>query len=220
MNALISPSILSANLTNLIDDLRECEIAGADAFHIDVMDGRFVPNITFGPTIVRACKSSTSLPLDVHLMIVEPEKHLEAFAEAGADMITVHYETCPHIHRTLQSIRDLGVKPGITFNPATPLDGLRYLAGMFDMVLIMSVNPGFGGQEFIPATLTKIQDLRLLLDEIGSDAIIQVDGGIDARTIGPVYAAGGRNFVAGTAVFGHPGGITAGMESLRQALVK
>lgn len=220
MRATISPSILSANLANLIHDLRECESAGADKIHIDVMDGRFVPNITFGPVIVKACKHATSLPLDVHLMIVEPEKHLEAFVEAGADAITVHYETCPHIHRTLQRIRDLGAAPGITFNPATPVDGLRYLSGMFDLVLIMSVNPGFGGQKFIPSAVDKVRRTRELLQEIGSDAVIQVDGGIDAETIAAVYEAGARDFVAGTAVFGHPGGISAGIASLRKALVK
>jgi len=220
MRATISPSILSANLGNLIHDLRECESAGADKIHIDVMDGRFVPNISFGPVIVRACKKVTSLPLDVHLMIVEPEKHLEAFVEAGADAITVHHETCPHIHRTLQRIRDLGAAPGITFNPATPVDGLRYLSGMFDLVLIMSVNPGFGGQKFIPSAVDKVRRTRELLQEIGSDAVIQVDGGIDAETIAAVYEAGARDFVAGTAVFGHPGGISAGSASLRKALVK
>lgn len=220
MPATISPSILSANLAYLERDLRACESAGADKIHIDVMDGRFVPNITFGPVIVKTCKKITHLPLDVHLMIVEPEKHLEAFVEAGADAITVHYETCPHIHRTLQRIRDLGAAPGITFNPATPVEGLRYLAGMFDLVLIMSVNPGFGGQKFIPSALAKLRDTQRLLQEIGSEAVIQVDGGIDARTIAPAYAAGARDFVAGTAVFGHAGGIGAGIASLREALVK
>ncbi len=218
MTALISPSILSADLTQLGAELQACEAAGADALHIDVMDGSFVPNITFGPDIVAACKRATSLPLDVHLMIVEPEKHLKAFANAGADILTVHYETCPHIHRTLQTIRELGVKPGLTFNPGTPVDALEYLADMVELVLIMSVNPGFSGQKFIPQSIEKIRRTRSILDAHGSKAIIQVDGGISAATIRANYEAGARNFVAGNAVFKHPGGIAGGVRALREAL--
>lgn len=219
MAVLISPSILSADLSRLGSELQACEAAGADAIHIDVMDGRFVPNITFGPDIVAACRKVTSLPLDVHLMIVEPEKHLKTFADAGADYLTVHYETCPHIHRTLQTIRELGVKPGLTFNPGTPVEPLELLADLVDLVLIMSVNPGFGGQKFIPQAIEKIQKTREILDAHGSKAIIQVDGGITAATIRANYEAGARNFVAGTAVFKHPEGIAGGVYALREALV-
>jgi len=219
MAALISPSILSADFSRLGEELRACEEAGADAIHIDVMDGRFVPNITFGPDIVAACRRVTSLPLDVHLMIVEPERHLKAFADAGANYLTVHYETCPHIHRTLQTIVELGVRPGLTFNPGTPVDPLELLTDMVDMVLIMSVNPGFGGQRFIPQAIDKIQQTRAILDAHGSKAIIQVDGGVAGDTIRVIYEAGARNFVAGTAVFKYPEGIANGIGVLRRALV-
>ena len=219
MTALISPSILSADLTRLGAELQGCEAAGADAIHIDVMDGRFVPNITFGPDIVAACKRATSLPLDVHLMILEPENHLKSFADAGADYLTVHYETCPHIHRTIQTIRELGVKPGLTFNPGTPVEPLELLAEMVEMVLIMSVNPGFGGQSYIPQSIGKIRRTREILDRHASKAIIQVDGGITAATIRASYEAGARNFVAGTAVFKHPEGVSGGIRALHEALV-
>ena len=219
MNSLISPSILSADFTNLGVDVRACEKGGADMIHIDVMDGSYVPNITFGPDIVKACRRITNLPLDVHLMIVEPEKHLKSFIDAGADIVTVHFETCPHIHRTLQTIREMGAKAGLTFNPGTPMDSLNYLGDLVDQVLIMSVNPGFGGQKFIPISLEKIAAAKLMLEKWNSEAVIQVDGGISAQTIAEVYLAGARNFVAGTAVFGHPEGIAAGIAALRAALV-
>ena len=219
MNAIISPSILSADLKYLGAQVREAQQAGADQIHVDVMDGRFVPNITFGPEIVRACRDATDLPVDVHLMIVEPEKHLKSFIEAGANTVTIHYETCPHIHRSLQSIREMGARAGLTYNPGTPLESLRYLADVVDQVLIMSVNPGFGGQEYIPFSLEKIRTVKGILEEFNSQAVIQVDGGISAETILENWQAGARNFVAGTAIFKHPDGIAAGISALRAALV-
>lgn len=219
MKANISPSILSSDLKNLGAQVLAAQEGGADEIHVDVMDGCFVPNITFGPEIVRACKDSCDLPVDVHLMIIEPEKHLKDFIKAGASTVTIHFETCPHIHRSLQTIRELGAKAGLTFNPGTPVDGLNYLTDVVDQVLIMSVNPGFGGQMFIPSALEKISLVKWVLEEAGSNAIIQVDGGISAETILEVYQAGARNFVAGTAVFKHPEGIAAGIAALRAALV-
>lgn len=218
MKTIISPSILSADLTKLGEELRAVQEAGADEIHVDVMDGSFVPNISFGPDIVKAVKASTSLPVDVHLMIVEPEKHLKSFVDAGADTITIHYETCPHIHRSLQSIRELGVKAGLTFNPGTPLEPLTLLTELVDQVLIMSVNPGYGGQKFIPMALDKIRQTAKILQDHGSEAIIQVDGGISAETIRSAHLAGARNFVAGTAIFRHPKGMKVGIEELRKAL--
>ncbi len=215
---MIAPSILAADFSQLGDQVRQAVEGGADWIHIDVMDGRFVPNISFGPQVVKTVRSLTDLPLDVHLMIVEPERHLKAFADAGADHLTVHYETCPHIHRTLQTIRDLGVSPGITLNPGTPVTDLRELTHDFDHVLIMSVNPGFGGQSFIPTTLDKLRRTKALLEATGSEAMIQVDGGIDPSNIRECYEAGATNFVAGSSIFKHANGITAGIDALRQAL--
>jgi ribulose-phosphate 3-epimerase len=201
---LIAPSILSADFTCLGKEVAAVETAGADWIHIDVMDGRFVPNITYGPIIVEACKRATSLPLDVHLMIEKPEEIIPAFAEAGADYISVHAETCPHLHRTLQQIRELGVKPGVALNPATPLSSIEYIADQLEFVLIMSVNPGFGGQKFIGSSIEKIRTLSDLLAQKNPAAVIQVDGGINAGTIAAVAKAGARCFVAGSAIFNTP----------------
>lgn len=218
MNYFISPSILSANFEHLAEDLIQCKRGGADWIHIDVMDGRFVPNITYGPLIVEACRRAVDLPLDVHLMIIEPEKHIEAFAKAGADAITVHVETCPNLHRTLQTIHELKLKAGVTINPGTPIESLTEVISMIDMVLIMSVNPGFGGQNFIPQSVDKITRLKKMMDEFSSPAIIQVDGGVSHENINQLFKAGARNFVAGSAIFNHPGGIGAGIQALRRAL--
>lgn len=218
MSYIIAPSILSADLRHLEDQIQQAVEAGADWIHVDVMDGNFVPNITFGPGIVKTVRKITHLPIDVHLMIVNPEQHIQQFAQAGADNITVHYETCPHIQRTLESIRELGVTPSIVINPGTPVSSLRELTHDFKMVLLMTVNPGFGGQTFIPWMLDKIRRTKALFDETGSDAQIQVDGGIDSKTIKACYQAGARNFVAGSAIFNHEDGIAAGIKALREAL--
>ena len=198
----IAPSILSADFTHLGEEVKAVEKAGADYIHIDVMDGHFVPNITIGPLIVKAVKRVTSLPLDVHLMIADPDRYIQEFAEAGADILTVHAETLNHLHRTVQAIRDLGVKPSVSLNPATPLDPLDYILGDLDMVLLMSVNPGFGGQAFIPSVVPKIERLRERIDREGLKVEIEVDGGIGPDTINAVSRAGAEVFVAGSAIFG------------------
>ncbi len=220
MSIIIAPSILSADFTRLGEQIKEAEDGGADWVHVDVMDGRFVPNITFGPLVVKAVRRVTNLPIDVHLMIVEPERHLKAFADAGTDHLTVHYETCPHIHRTLQTIRELGMSPGIVINPGTPVNVLEELTHGFDSVLIMTVNPGFGGQSFIETTYDKISRTKDLLERTCSKATIQVDGGISAETIKACFDAGATNFIAGSAVFNHENGVAAGISALRDALQK
>jgi ribulose-phosphate 3-epimerase len=197
MNVKIAPSILSADFSRLGDEIRAVEAAGADWIHVDVMDGRFVPNITIGPPVVRAARRATRLPLDVHLMIVEPERYVAEFAAAGADVITVHAEACVHLHRTLQMIRDLGKKAGVAFNPATSVDPLAHVAGLADLVLVMSVNPGFGGQKFIESALPKIRAVRSL----APGAEIEVDGGIGADNAAAVKGAGATVLVAGNAVY-------------------
>ena len=214
MSIIIAPSILAADINQLGDQVQQAAEAGADWIHVDVMDGRFVPNITFGPLVRRI----TDLPIDVHLMIVEPEKHLQAFASAGTNHITVHFETCPHIHRTLQQIREMGMSPGIVINPGTPISILRELTHDFDSVLIMTVNPGFGGQSFIGTMFDKIRRTKDLLQETGSKATIQVDGGISIDTIQACYEAGATNFIAGSSIFGYQDGIAAGIKALRSAI--
>jgi ribulose-phosphate 3-epimerase len=205
----VAPSILSADFGRLADEVRAAEAAGADWIHVDVMDGRFVPNITIGPVVVQAVRAATKLPLDVHLMIVEPEKYLEDFARAGADGLTVHVEASPHLHRTLQHIRSLGKKAGVVLNPHTPEESIRHVLGDVDVILVMSVNPGFGGQSFIPSALDKLRALRGMLDRGGHSAVLEVDGGVAPGGVAKsVIEAGARMLVAGSAVFGRAGGAT------------
>jgi ribulose-phosphate 3-epimerase len=204
MSVLIAPSILSADFAVLGEAIAAVERGGADLIHVDVMDGHFVPNITIGPPVVRSIKRVAKVPLDVHLMIQEPDRYIEAFAEAGASMISVHVEVLPHLHRTVHAIKGLGVKAGVVLNPSTPVLALEQIAGDVDFVLVMSVNPGFGGQTFIPRSEGKIRDVRALLDRSGNRAPIEVDGGIDLHNIGLVVAAGARLIVAGAAVFHAP----------------
>ena len=205
-SVVVSPSILSADFSRLGDEVRAADQAGADWIHVDVMDGRFVPNITIGPLIVEAIRPVTQKPLDVHLMIVEPEKYIEGFAKAGADIISVHAEhnASPHLHSTLSRIRDLGKQAGVVLNPSTPLELIEYVLELCDLVLIMSVNPGFGGQKFIPGILPKIRKLRQMCDERGLDPWIEVDGGLKAHNTWQVIEAGANAIVAGSAVFKAP----------------
>ena len=210
-----APSILSADFARLGEQVREAEAAGVDYIHVDVMDGHFVPNITIGPLVVRALRPVTDLPLDVHLMIEQPERYLADFAEAGANILTVHVETCPHLHRTVQQIKELGVKAGVTLNPATPLSILEEILPDVDLVLIMSVNPGFGGQSYIPGSTSKIARLRSMLDAIGSDAEIEVDGGINTGTIREVADAGATVMVAGSAIFNKKASVVENVQLLR-----
>ncbi len=202
MKVQIAPSILSADFGNLGAEIKAVEEAGADVIHVDVMDGHFVPNITLGPLVVKAIRPFTSLPLDCHLMITDPDMYIDQFASAGADWITVHVEACKHLHRTIQHIKSKGLKAGAVLNPATSLSTLDYILDDLDLVLLMSVNPGFGGQGFIPSVLGKIEALKQMIDSRGLDVAIEVDGGVNLSTIKDVVAAGAEICVAGSAVYG------------------
>lgn len=214
----IFPSILSADFRRLEQQIQEVEKAGADGIHVDVMDGRFVPNLTIGPFIVEAVRKTTSLPLDVHLMIVEPERYLDDFAHAGADILSVHQEACPHLHRTVQQIKHLGKKAGVVLNPSTSLLTLEDILGDLDLILLMSVNPGFGGQSFIEASVDKVRRLRRWLDERGAHAELEIDGGIDSQTAPRVVTAGATMLVAGSAVFRAQGGAGEGVRQLQASV--
>jgi ribulose-phosphate 3-epimerase len=215
---IIAPSILASDMTQLGNQIAAAESAGADWIHVDVMDGRFVPNITMGQFVVEACRRVTQLPLDVHLMIEKPEDHLETFAKAGASGLTVHVETCPHIHRTMQYIKSLGCRAGVVLNPGTAVAAIEPVLPLADLVLVMSVNPGFGGQEFIPESIARIAEIRQKLDALGSSAWLEVDGGVSEETISQLKEAGATAFVAGTSVFKYPAGVEAGIKALRSHL--
>jgi len=219
--AKIVPSILSADFARLGEQVEEALAAGSEIIHVDVMDGRFVPNISIGPLVAAALRpiaSAHNALLDVHLMIVEPERYLEEFAQAGADYLTVHVEASPHLHRTVQAIHELGIKAGVALNPATPLGALEEILGEIDLILIMSVNPGFGGQSYISGSTDKIRRLRQMLDIIGSDALIEVDGGIKEFNAAEIAGAGADLLVAGSAVFGGARPISQNIKALREAV--
>ncbi len=201
---IIAPSILAADFAHLGDEIRAVEKGGADWIHVDVMDGHFVPNITIGPLVADAVRNSTELPMDVHLMIEQPERYIESFIKAGATTVGVHVETCPNLHRTVGQIHDAGARACVTLNPATPASSIEMLIGDIDQVLVMTVNPGFGGQSFIESMIPKIQQIRSWIDERKPDVTLMVDGGISAQTIERAAVAGANAFVAGSAVFGAP----------------
>ena len=217
MKLKVAPSILSADFANLAADIKKAEDGGADFIHVDVMDGHFVPNLTIGAPVVKSIRKNTQLPLDVHLMIEEPDRYLEDFAKAGSNLLTVHQEACIHLQRTLAEIRKLGMKAGVALNPATPCDHLKYVLQDIDLVLVMSVNPGFGGQKFLSAVLPKIRAIRNMFDEAGrKDVLISVDGGINAETAKLVSEAGASVVVAGASVYGSKD-VAAAIRNLREA---
>lgn len=216
MSVAIAPSLLSADFSNLSAEIRKVEQGGADLLHLDVMDGHFVPNISFGPLVVRAVKKVATVPLDVHLMITDPDRYLEAFVDAGAASVAVHVEVLPHLHRTIQLIKKAGARAGVAINPSTPVSALEEVAGDLDYVLLMSVNPGFGGQTFIPRSESKLRAIRELLDLQGSRAPLAVDGGVEVSNAARIVAAGADILVAGNSVFGQPDP-TAALRELRAA---
>jgi ribulose-phosphate 3-epimerase len=217
---LIAPSILAADFTRLGEQIRDAEAAGADLIHVDVMDGRFVPNITMGPLVIEAARRATRLPLDVHLMIVEPERHLDAVAKAGATAITVHLETCPHLHRTLRTIRDLGCRAGVAINPHTPASLLSEIMNLLDVINVLTVNPGFGGQEIILETMPKIAQLRAMIGDTHRHIDLEVDGGINPETAMTAAQAGANVLIAGSSVFNQKHSVKEGIEALRRGLEK
>jgi len=212
----IAPSILAADFSKLGEEIKEVEQGGADYIHIDVMDGHFVPNITIGPLVVEAVRPLTKLPLDVHLMIENPDQYIPAFVHAGADIISVHVEACPHLHRTIHMVKDLGVKVGVVLNPATPVDTIKHIIADVDLVLLMTVNPGFGGQSFIEPVMNKVKEVKRLVDALGKDIDIEIDGGVNPETAKLCVEAGANVLVAGSAVYGKDNRKEA-IETIRQA---
>jgi ribulose-phosphate 3-epimerase len=215
---LLAPSIIASDFTRLADEISACESAGADWIHVDVMDGHFVPTITVGPLFVEACRRATKLPLDVHLMVSNPDQQLEVFAKAGADHITVHVETCPNLLQTIEKIKSLGCKAGITLNPLTPASALDEVLPLVNLVLVMSVTPGYSGQAFMPEMIGKVEEIRNKLNALRSQAWLEVDGGMTYETIPLMYKAGANVFVAGNAAFKHPKGVAQGVKVLQASL--